>query len=94
LLGSILTNTWTTIPVLLLSLKTGAFLFGINVSDIQREWNVFCADFYWEKLFQVSLYKIIIPAASGYLIISLCFGLLVYVMVYLIVHRVQFRKRE
>lgn len=78
LLGSILTNTWLSIPVFLLSVKTGSMVLGLSYADAYREWSAFLKDFHWIKLLQLSVYKILAPVLTGYLIVSFCIGLLAY----------------
>lgn len=41
LLGSLLTNTWLSIPVFLLSLKAGAYITGVRYADLHRDWSGF-----------------------------------------------------
>ena len=81
LIGSILTNTWLSIPVFLLSVKTGSAVTGISYKDISEGWALLLKDFNWVKLFQVSVYKIIFPIAVGYLIVSAFIGILAYTVI-------------
>ena len=91
LLGSLLTNTWLSVPVFLLAVKTGALVTGMRYGDIYREWSVFLKDFHWAKLFQSSIYEIIFPVIIGYLIVSFCIGALAYVVTLVIA---QYMKRK
>jgi len=78
LLGSILTNTWLSIPTFLAAIKAGSAILGVNYKDVCREWAMFVKNFQWASLFTVSLYKIIGPVVIGYCVISLCIGMITY----------------
>lgn len=80
LLGSLITNTWMSIPVFLLSVKIGAMLTGLEHQEIHRRWSVFIKDFRWSALLDISIYKMIGPVLAGYLAISLCIGAACYIM--------------
>lgn len=66
LLGSLLTNTWLSFLLFLLALKTGSFITGVNWKEAQ--------------LAKLSFTKVIVPLATGYLIIGLVLGLLSYLL--------------
>jgi uncharacterized protein len=81
LLGSVLTNTWLSIPVFFLSVKTGSLVTGSRINDIYAGWSSFLHDFSWAGLFRLSLYKVLVPIAVGYLLVSLSIGILAYAIV-------------
>lgn len=80
LLGSLLTNTWLSIPVFLLSIKVGAILTGLKYQEIHRQWAVFAKDFRWSGLLDLSMYKVVGPILAGYLAVSLCIGIVCYIV--------------
>jgi hypothetical protein len=77
-LGSVLTNTWLSIPTFLISVKVGSVMTGVNHKDICRGWEVLVKNFKWSRLFELSIYKIIIPVIIGYLLVSLFIGIGAY----------------
>jgi hypothetical protein len=78
LLGSILTNTWLSVIMFLLSVKVGSAIMKLNWQDVRNSWLVFLKDFHWANILKVSMIKVILPVILGYLIIALSLGLLVY----------------
>ena len=50
LLGSILTNTWISIPVFLFSIRAGAFITGVKCQDLNNGWDLLVKDFHWANL--------------------------------------------
>jgi hypothetical protein len=92
LLGSILTNTWLSIPVFLLSLKAGAALTGLKYQDVQGQWEALLKDFRWARLLSFSAYDVIGPILIGYFAVALCIGVVSYVAALAAV--TYFRKRK
>ena len=92
LLGSILFNTWVGFIALLLSIKIGSVVMGLNYNDVYAGWNGLIKDFKWEKLFEVSVYDILIPIGIGYLIIAFIFAVVVSIIVYMIAKRINVNK--
>jgi uncharacterized protein (DUF2062 family) len=80
LLGSIVTNTWLSIPAFLLSLKMGAVLTGLSYQDVRMQWELFLKDFRWGQLLGISVYGIIWPILVGYFAVAACIGFLCYVV--------------
>ena len=92
LLGSIVTNTWLSFLTFALALKIGAGIFGVGWRDLQKEWNQFLQDFHFAGLFKMSMFKIIMPVITGYFIIAVCLGLLVYLISLIIIIAVKQKK--
>jgi len=92
LLGSVLTNTWLSIPVFLLALKAGAVLTGAGYQDVRRQWDVLIKDFRWEQLLELSVCRVLGPIAAGYLLISLCIGALSYLAALIVI--TNFKRRS
>lgn len=84
LLGSLLTNTWLSIPVFFLSAGIGSFLTGASYESIRRGWMDLSKNFEWAGLFKLSAYNIIWPVIIGYVIVSLVMGISAYAAVLLV----------
>jgi uncharacterized protein (DUF2062 family) len=80
LLGSLLTNTWLSIPVFLLSIRTGAFITGVSYQDLSRDWSLLMKDFHWATLLDLGVYKILMPILAGYALISILIGIITYLL--------------
>jgi len=78
LLGSILTNTWLSIPIFLISVKLGSVITSSNYADLQRAWMALMKDFRWADLFEMSFSRIVFPVLAGYLAVSFLIGVLAY----------------
>lgn len=78
LLGSILTNTWISVPVFVLAAGMGSFVTGSSYADMQREWSALIADFSWGALVKLSAGGIFIPIITGYILVSICIGIAAY----------------
>lgn len=84
LLGSLFTNTWLSIVTLLLSVKVGAAIMGLNWKEVREAWMLFLKDFHWLDLLKLTTVKIILPVAVGYLTVAFCLGLAVYLITWII----------
>lgn len=80
LAGSLLTNTWLSIVVLLLSIKAGSAVFGLKWQDVYSGWSAFIRGFHWKLLLRSSLYQLILPVLTGYAIIALGLALAAYII--------------
>lgn len=80
LIGSILTNTWLSIPVFLVALKAGTALTGLDYRTVQTEWHSLIMDFHWSGLADMSIWRIAGPVLAGYIFVSLCIGVIAYVV--------------
>jgi uncharacterized protein (DUF2062 family) len=86
LLGSVISNTWLSIVVFLLSVKIGAAVTGLDWKLVNDEWAAFLKAFQWDNLFKLSIYKMIFPVIIGYFIISVIIGIIAY-LIALFVHK-------
>jgi len=84
LLGSLFTNTWLSIVTLLLSVKVGAAILGLNWEETREAWMLFLKDFHWLDLLKLSALNIILPVVVGYLTVAFCLGLAVYLITWII----------
>lgn len=80
LIGSLLTNTWLSVVTFLLAIKLGAVIFGIQWQDIQNNGSSLIKHFNWINLFKLSTLKVFLPVMVGFIVVSFCFGLLVYLI--------------
>lgn len=87
LLGSLITNTWISIPVFLVSLKAGALITGLHYQDLRNDWGIFLKDFHWKSLFDLGIYKILGPILIGYAAVSLAIAIIAYAATLIIVKR-------
>ena len=84
LAGSLLTNTWLSIPTFVISAKIGSRLTGVNYSDISAGWNALIKDLRWGSLLHASLYTVAMPILAGYVAVSLAIGISAYTMILLL----------
>jgi len=94
LLGSILFNTWVGLLALLLAIKIGAAVRGLNYNDVYDGWLALLKNFKWEKLLESSVYDILLPIGIGYLIISFLFALVATAVVYMIAKQIRKKKQS
>ena len=80
LLGSVLTNTWMSLVTLTLAVQLGSWLSKTDVTALKESWETATKSFSWSILKDVSLWKTLGAVGLGFLIISLTFALLVYLV--------------
>lgn len=80
LMGSLVTNTWISIVMLIPAIKVGAIILNLRWVDVYNNWVIFLQHFQWSTLFKLSIYKIILPVFVGYVTIGLILAILVYVV--------------
>lgn len=78
LAGSILTNTWLSIPAFVSAAAIGSFITNLSYKDIMNTWSVLCKNFTWQALFTFSFYDILYPVITGYVIVSSVLAFLAY----------------
>ncbi len=78
LLGSILTNTWLSIPVFFLSVKVGSTLTGTIHDSVSGKWSALLKDFSWGNLMHLSAHDVLIPIFIGYTAVSVIIGVIAY----------------
>jgi len=94
LLGSILFNTWVGLIALLLAIKIGSAVTGSSYGVLYDGWTTLIKDFKWEKLFEVSVYDVLVPIGIGYLIISFTIAVVAAVAIYFIAHQIMIKKKD
>lgn len=94
LLGSLATNTWLSIFIFLLSIRTGSAIMGLNWQDTRNNWAQFLKDFKLIDLFQLSTLKIVLPILIGYLTLAIILGLLSYAVALFIITKIKHKKKR
>ncbi len=79
-LGGLLTNTWLSWVTLLFAIKTGALIYGIQWQDLYKIWENILKNFHWNQLLSAGIWSFLLPVATGFLILSLLFGLAVFLV--------------
>lgn len=79
LLGSLITNTWLSFITFLLALRVGSVIFGVDWEALKNE---------------PSFFKIIMPLLVGYILISLSFGIFVYLVSLIVIRKIRGGKNE
>lgn len=93
LAGCLITNTWLSLATFLLSVKIGAFIFGLSWQQICQNWALFLKDFHWANLFKLNFLKNIFPVITGYIVIGLLIGLLAYLVILIILVLAKTKKK-
>lgn len=88
-LAGLLTNTWLSFITFVLAVKIGSVILGVNWQEIYRQTLNLAKNFKWASLFKVSIFEVLLPLVIGYLVISFCLGLVVYLVSLLILKRRQ-----
>jgi uncharacterized protein (DUF2062 family) len=94
LLGSLLFNTWVGLLVLVFAIKVGSTVRGIPYTEIYADWLKLINELKWERLFEASVYDVLIPIGIGYLIISFTFALVAALIVFMIARQIKIRKKS
>jgi len=89
LLGSLLTNTWTSVLTFLLSIKIGASIMGVHWQEVHRNWSLFLKDFKLVTLFKLTTLELILPVIVGYAVVGFCLGLIAYLATLIIITRIK-----
>jgi uncharacterized protein (DUF2062 family) len=91
-LGSMLCNTWVTFTVLILAIKIGSAVKGLDYHDVYMKFTDLIKHFKWEKLFDVSMQDVLIPIGIGFLIVSFIFAVAATLVVHIILLRIKSKK--
>ena len=92
LLGSVLTNTWLSIPVFALAACIGVGVTGSSYTEMQREWSALIHNFSWGSLVKISAGDVLIPIIIGYIVVSIVIGLAAYIAALVIMNMIARRK--
>ena len=94
LLGTLLTNTWISFVTLLLSIKVGSAIMGLDWRIVNGNWKSLLKSFSWQKVYTVSFLEIFRPVAVGYGIVSFCLGTLAYIAALALIVKVRNAKNK
>jgi len=94
LLGSILTNTWLSLITIVLSIKIGAGIMGLEWRQAYNTWQQLIKNFHWKDLLNISILQLMIPVLTGYLILSFCLATVVYSGTLIILSFLKRRRHE
>ncbi len=92
LLGCVLTNTWLSLVIFLISVKIGAAVTGLDWHLVKDEWSNLWQNFHWQGISQLSSFEIIGPVMIGYLSISIVAGILAYFVAFAVARMRKHRK--
>jgi len=94
LLGAILTNTWVTFAIFLLSIRAGSAIMGLDWHTVHRDIRIILKGFTWQSVFKISFFKILLPTVIGYLIVSFCLGVAGYLIALAFIKKVRNAKNK
>ncbi|MDI6778336.1 MAG: DUF2062 domain-containing protein [Patescibacteria group bacterium] len=93
--GVLAVNMWTTILVLPLAATTGAFLFGVNHSELVSQFNSLNGNYFQLFLSKVFFREVTLPLLVGFVVVAGIIALLVYTgLLFLIIRRQKHKKSE
>ena len=67
-------------------------MMNLEWQKVYQGWTAFLKDFHWANLFKLGVLEIVLPVLLGYFIISLCAGILGYIISLIAV--IQIRKSK
>lgn len=79
-LGALLTNTWITFIIFLLSIKVGSLMFGVDGNALHARWMALLKDFHFANFFKASFVEVALPVIAGYLAMAFFAAAVAYVM--------------
>lgn len=85
LLGSLLTNTWISLVIPVISIKIGALVTGLEWRELYSAW----AHIRFTDIFKTSIFHIILPVILGYLVVAFVASLLTYLCTLIILQWVK-----
>lgn len=94
ILGTLLTNTWLSLLILILSIKVGSGIIGVDWKDVYNQWSLLIKDFSWKKITSLSLHNVVYPVIVGYIVISIFLGILAYLFALIIIKRMRYAKNK
>jgi uncharacterized protein len=94
LIGCLLTNTWISIVAFLFSVKVGSVIMGTDWQNTRDAYLQLIKDLHWTNVFQLSVFKIMLPIVIGYFTVAFVFALTAYVIALLAATKFKQRKRR
>lgn len=93
-LGGLITNTWISILSLVLSVKIGAFIFGIEWAALYKSWSMLWKHFHWSNLFKMSVLEIVLPIIVGYIAIAFIAALIAYALALILINSIKSARKK
>ncbi len=81
-LGALVTNTWVSVVIFLLSIRLGSVIMGLHWQDVYNGWTGVFKHFSWSLLFKASFLDILLPAILGYLLVSITLSFSAYLITF------------
>ncbi|MEI8350584.1 MAG: DUF2062 domain-containing protein [Candidatus Omnitrophota bacterium] len=76
LLGSLLTNTWISLTIPVISIKIGALVTGLKWHELYNSW----AHIRMTDIFKLPILQVLLPVMLGYLVVAFAVALVTYVV--------------
>ena len=89
LFGSIMLNTWINFLTLILAIKIGSVIMGLNWNSVYAESVSIFKNFRFAKLFDLPILTVITPILVGYFVIAVCAAILAYLVVLIILKAIR-----
>jgi uncharacterized protein len=93
-LGSLITNTWLSLITIVLSIKIGAGIMGLEWHEVFNTWQQLVKNFHWNQLQELTILKLMLPVLTGYLILSFAIAVVVYSGAFLTLNFLKRRRHE
>ena len=91
-LGALLINTWFGIITMVVSMKLGCSILGIEWHEAYAQFKALIKDFHFSILFKDSARNVLLPFLLGQFIISLVLGIIGYLLVLWVIYKIKERK--
>jgi uncharacterized protein (DUF2062 family) len=87
LFSSMLTNTWLSLVTFILAIKLGSVILNLRWQEVYQKAQSLVNNFCWIKLFKLSLFEVLLPVITGYIIMGLFLGVAGYFLTLLLIRR-------
>ena len=88
LIGSVLTNSWLSLLTLVISIKIGSAILGVEWYEIYEQYAHLLKHISWNNLIDYENFEIFIPILVGYIVVAAVAGLLSYfVMMFILLRK-------
>ena len=81
LLGSLMFNTWINFVTLVLAIKIGSAIMGLNWRLVYNECLLIFKNFHFANLFKLPILKIVTPVLIGYFVIAVGTAIIAYAVI-------------
>jgi len=80
LMASLATNTWLSFVTFVISIKAGAWIFGLDWVKVYGRTTALIKQFRWLDMFRQSFLELVLPLFTGYILVALGLGIGVYLV--------------